>query len=398
MRKSIPLAVLLVCACLITNASARRPGLAAHPLAVTAQFLVPDSDTDVAPRLPSPDGPAISEPLAIDGTDCQCETPCESECCPRPCCSCCCLPRFYGYAEALFLNRDNESKVRPIVIDTSVPASGDNTLLRTSDLTFSNEPGVRVLLGYQINQCHAIEFGYFSIFDWHGSATITGDDNLAIPGDLGLASNDYYNADVMRVDYSSTINSFETNWLWTHCCCEEAVPCCSPRRMRVSSWFVGFRYLNLDEQFNIRPTDLDEGTSDYNVRTENDLYGAQIGARVRSMRDRWGLELIGKAGIYGNSAEQIQYVTDFPPPFELRSEQSHRAGNVAFVGELGFSLFYQLTEHMGIRGGYNLMWLEGVALAPDQLDFTFTSTSGTHLDSTGGLFLHGASVGVEAYF
>jgi hypothetical protein len=42
------------------------------------------------------------------------------------------------------------------------------------------------------------------------------------------------------------------------------------------------------------------------------------------------------------------------------------------------------------------MWIEGVATAPDQLDFTDTSTSGSHVVSNGGLFLHGANVGLEA--
>jgi hypothetical protein len=66
------------------------------------------------------------------------------------------------------------------------------------------------------------------------------------------------------------------------------------------------------------------------------------------------------------------------------------------VGELGLSGTYQLTRVLTVRGGYNLMWIAGVALAPDQLDFTDLPSSGTALDRGGGIFLHGANVGLEA--
>jgi hypothetical protein len=43
------------------------------------------------------------------------------------------------------------------------------------------------------------------------------------------------------------------------------------------------------------------------------------------------------------------------------------------------------------------MWIEGLALAPDQLDFNFAAADGgAQLNAGGGLLLHGANVGVEA--
>ena len=69
---------------------------------------------------------------------------------------------------------------------------------------------------------------------------------------------------------------------------------------------------------------------------------------------------------------------------------------MAFLGELTLSAAYQLNETWGLRAGYNLMWISGVALAPDQLDFSFTPTSGSQLSNSGSLFIHGASLGLEA--
>ena len=49
-----------------------------------------------------------------------------------------------------------------------------------------------------------------------------------------------------------------------------------------------------------------------------------------------------------------------------------------------------------LRAGYNLMWIEGVATAPDQLDFTDTAQSGTIVQTKGGEFFHGVNLGLEA--
>ncbi len=49
-----------------------------------------------------------------------------------------------------------------------------------------------------------------------------------------------------------------------------------------------------------------------------------------------------------------------------------------------------------LRLGYNMIWRSGVALTPDQWDFTKTLTGGTTLVGGGGVFLHGANLGLEA--
>lgn len=59
----------------------------------------------------------------------------------------------------------------------------------------------------------------------------------------------------------------------------------------------------------------------------------------------------------------------------------------------------QLTDTWALRGGYNLIWIEGVALGGNQLDFTNTTDSGRGIGTSGsGLFLHGANVGLEAHW
>ena len=66
------------------------------------------------------------------------------------------------------------------------------------------------------------------------------------------------------------------------------------------------------------------------------------------------------------------------------------------MGEINLTGIYQFTDVWGFRAGYNMLWIEGVALAPDQLDFTNTPTSGRALVASNGVFYHGVNVGLEA--
>jgi hypothetical protein len=166
---------------------------------------------------------------------------------------------------------------------------------------------------------------------------------------------------------------------------------------------VGFRYLNLREHLRIygeRGQQTGSGTiavesGVYDIRTSNNLYGPQVGARVRRWGRRLGWEMAGRAGIFGSDAQQEQYIVDFLPE-PVRPLTSAADGQVAFVGDLNFTGIYRLNDVWNLRAGYNLIWITGVALAPDQLDFNATLPSGDQLDSHGSVFLHGVSCGVEA--
>jgi hypothetical protein len=253
-------------------------------------------------------------------------------------------------------------------------------------LDFDAAGGVRA--GFGIRDCSpwAWEFAYLGLFDEESSKSIALADELALPGDLGLATNNFYFADEVSVRYESQLHNAEVNRVY---CCGD---CCG----RSVEFLYGLRYLNLNEEFSIVSTDFQEGTSTYDVETNNNLFGAQIGSRLRHCYGRWSWEGTGKAGIFGNAAEQHSAaIVDFPA-FVVRPARSSSEGDVAFVGDVNLSAIYRLTDVWGFRAGYNLIWIDGVALAPDQLDFTNTADSGKEINTDGGLFLHGVNVGFEA--
>ena len=318
-------------------------------------------------------------------------------------------PSVYAQVDALFMTRQPRFAQQPMVVDDQT----GTTLLSTSDLDFNFEPGLRATVGMRHSGGRALEFSYFGLCQGDASAFVEAPDgdSYLIFWD-NLVGNAFVDMDWVRVNYSSWLHSFELNLPCCSGCCESdsgkgkgggegkgcADSCVGAVRSRSFEWFAGMRYLNVGERLDIATqrtvvTEIENGS--YNLRTTNHLYGAQLGARLRRSQGSFGWEATGKAGIFGNDSHQMQSVTDFPG-FELpgRTVSSSRGG-VAFVGEVNLSALVRLTDVWNVRTGYNAMWIEGLALAPDQLDFDFASTP-SGVRNGGGMFLHGVNVGLEA--
>ena len=268
--------------------------------------------------------------------------------------------------------------------------------------------------------CRSVEFSYLGLFRNGGSAVFQNTNpNAEVTFPTGPVGNVFLNMDRVESDYSSYLNSFELNFPCCCCCCMEsksdcdkcgceegksagygcATAGCDSVFCRSVEWFAGFRYVNIGSDLNIAasayPAPYTENAA-YTVHAGNRLFGGQLGGRLRGTLNRFGLELTGKAGIYGNAADQSQTVVDYPN-YPLRPTTSTLGGDVAFMGEINLSGIYRLSDAWSLKAGYNLIWIEGLALAPDQLDFNIaTSPSGNQLSTDGGIFLYGANVGIEA--
>jgi Putative beta barrel porin-7 (BBP7) len=307
-------------------------------------------------------------------------------------------PTVYGEVEAVIMQWDSHFNRQPIIVDA---ITGDS-FLSTSDLDSDFDPGLRVTLGIRFCGGQALEFSYFGLFQNSTSATAVrpgGDAFLTFPDNL--FGNVFVGLDRARANYSSSLNSFELNFLPCSCgCCDQCCDACECGDVRYQlDWFAGFRYIEVDDHLRILvERDVNGGieTGSYDIRTENHLYGLQLGARLRHWRGRFGWESTGKVGVFGNDANERQSVTDFPD-FALRPTVSSSGSGVAVVGEANLSGLYRLTNVWNIKAGYSVMWIGGLALAPDQLDFNFASSpSGDQLDRGGSVLLHGVNVGLEA--
>jgi hypothetical protein len=108
------------------------------------------------------------------------------------------------------------------------------------------------------------------------------------------------------------------------------------------------------------------------------------------------VDALGKAGLYVNDANnQIASQSEF---FGVNTTSGVGNTQVAFIGELAFNATCQLTCHWAVRAGYQLLWIEGVALASEQAIINPGPINGgaaNAIDSSDGLFYHGFTGGLE---
>ena len=65
------------------------------------------------------------------------------------------------------------------------------------------------------------------------------------------------------------------------------------------------------------------------------------------------------------------------------------------LGELGMQLAYRVMPNVTLRGGYEVWWICGVAVAPEQLQGNLNPTTGQRIDAEGDTWYHGGTLGLE---
>jgi hypothetical protein len=320
----------------------------------------------------------------------------------RRACGCC--PEWSNYLvfDALFLQRDNATDGQPIAVGSQVSPNPGAPLLTTQSMQFATAPGVRLFYGHRGPDSIGWEIGYLGVYGMFADAAVQDQDMIAVPGDLGSNVLGWGTADIERPTYASSLNIVEAN-MFVYDCCQECDPCavlaCKRRsHCRCTDWIGGFFWAGLNEQANLNVVCCEgESPTAYSVNTASNLFGAQIGLRRRADWCRWAFERTYKVGLAGTSLYQSAGpITSSLAPGEIyRGPQSARSNGVGLLSQINLTAVYRLNRHWGLRAGYNLIWVAGVALAPDQWDFTDTTTSGSQLVNGGSLFLHGANLGLE---
>jgi hypothetical protein len=320
----------------------------------------------------------------------------------RQACRCC--PEWANYLvfDTLFLQRDNATTDRPIAVGSDVSPNPGVPILTTQSMQFATAPGVRLFYGHRGPDGVGWEVGYLGVYGMFADANVASADQLAVPGDLGQAVPGWATANVERPTYTSSLNIVETN-LFLYDCCETCDPCSSyeclrSSRCRCTDLIGGFFWAGLNEQANLNVTCCEgESPTAYTVNTASNMFGAQVGLRRRADWCRWAFERTYKVGLAGTSLYQSgsAITSSLNPGAIYRDPQSDAIGGVGLLSQINLTAVYRINRQWGLRAGYNFIWLAGVALAPDQWDFTDTTTSGSQLVNGGGLFLHGANLGLE---
>jgi hypothetical protein len=282
---------------------------------------------------------------------------------------------------------------------TILDVTDDRPLLGARDLTFNDyETGFRTELGRSFGSGLSMEGSFFLVNEWDAFAQVTSNGLIApLPLSEGISpplpfnqaffdADTFYEAVQQTVIYRSELQNAELNLkaTWRH-------------HHFVRSEFVGIRYLQVREYFQlisqdeVTSTPLD-GIGTYTIDTDNDLIGGQYG-------QEFGIPVLGcallstrlKAGLFGNSAEQMTQIVDSGVVvFDSRDTD----GELSFVGEINVNFDVRVNKLLTVRGGYNFLWVQGIALAPEQ-GYPIALTGTSPLNDNGSLFYHGFNIGLQ---
>jgi hypothetical protein len=311
-------------------------------------------------------GPQGPPPPAVNGYDgAMPEGSCLGcpERCPRQ-------SRWVVSADAVFMQRVGS---RSTTLLTDPVTTGE--LLNDRDLHYSFEVGPRVDLILLGNCGWDLEAGFFEIDGWDAQATRSNPVNgleFSAPGGFVFNTNN----DV-RFDYASRFYTFDINV-----------------RNRLSDWLTilgGFRWVQLHEL--LQGTDIGAANTFWSTNVDNHLYGFQLGgeAKIFDQGGPFRIEALAKAALCENRADQDSAAGAQVAP-------TARGSRAALFAEARLTAVWQPNDRMALRTGYQAMWLDGVALAPNQINSTNVVGGSSSLDAAGTIFFHGAFVGAEVRF
>jgi hypothetical protein len=278
-------------------------------------------------------------------------------------------------ADAIFLQRTSSGSQH--LLTDPIP---DTEMFNSSALHFSTAAGPRLSLRRQGVLDGELEAVYFGIDGFSASADFP---NSALPsGVAGLTIDDAIVMPVYSVQfqYGSRLYNTELNYR-------------RPVNERLTL-LSGFRWVELEDRYQATGTEnVFMGPFASTVSGQNDLYGFQMGGDLQLLDPGRRLQINagGKAGIYGNNARASNTYVDTIRDFSA----SASAGRVAFVGEIGLTASYRLTDHLAARAGYQLLWIDGVTVGANQIASTDFVTGSATVNAAQTVFYHGATAGLE---
>ena len=337
-------------------AYAQQPQMTPYAPGYAGAYPVPqDGSGNMGYPMPTP---AEGEPLAAAtcGGDCYC-------------------PRWTASADVVYLQRFGGA------VQTLITGSTGTTLAQTSDLNFNWAGGPRIDIIRHGDTHWDVEFSYFLVDG--SNASVTAGDPAGTSANVGgvVFSTAGFGTE-LQYTYLARLYSGEVNF-----------------RHAVSknlTFLFGFRAVELTEDFNgvLLASGAPIG-SFIHTQTDNHLYGFQMGAdgTLWAPKDSpLRIDGLVKAGVYDDHATQES-------DSQLNSETASAvADHLALLGEAAISASYQIGKHVAVHAGYQTIWLQSVALAPNQLMSTRLDLGTAKVDMSGGLFYHGAFGGLEIDF
>lgn len=320
------------------------------------------------------EAPAIEFPLPCCGEAVGCGESCGHYCRPR-CLADDCGRVITAYAGATFISR-RSPRGRLLVRNPFDESQNLSASQFHFDAASGTESGITV---HRLFSALDLDLRYLS------TGEISDDRSTGMSGSLlqlqTAPPTNVFGTRNVTASYESSLRSMEANlrfrygggWNWI-------------------SYAAGFRYVRLQDRLNVQlvNTSGPSATEALRSRTENRLAGFQIGMdKSIAGNCRWSIDGYWRAGIYGNNSDQWTSLTT-PTAYSARSSDN----GTAFVGELGLRGRLAVTSWLNLVGGYEVLFVDGIAVASDQTPAS-SATAAAPVDSDGDAIFHGATAALE---
>jgi len=292
------------------------------------------------------------------------------------------------FADYAYLTR---SGIRdfPLVKNTTV-LNDPKTVLDTEDMVdaMGSESAIKGGFIWDHDMCSSLELFYTYIHPWHSKQTLSNQGLLSYPfKDFATVLDGFVDAETVVARYRSWMQNAELNY-WIHV---------TPQYVNYFSfsWDLGLRFISLEEHFSlefIRPI----AEARYSVKTDNYLYGAQVGAVLEiNPNSCWTWSFMAKTAAFANKVKGKISITD-PLDEDAPPDQSKSKLFSTGLVEGYAQLAYHISSFLSLHVGYQGFLLFGLALAPEQR--ALSSSSSATLRGTGDVTIHGFYSGVSIRF
>ncbi len=271
-----------------------------------------------------------------------------------------------------------------LVTDSFTP--GGNKLLNANDLNLGIAPGLDASVWGRYRM-FGLEVRYFGIFEWSSSeGPVSSPSGIgAVVHYLNPIGNDI-DPNIVNAEYDSSMHNIEANVRWWP--------------FDRLSILAGFRYLMLNEDLTIQQ-DIGPGFIEtHEIKTHNTLLGGHVGLEgvILRFKDAFmqGDELNfggwAKGGYFNNHIETDIALTPIPFAAEGSDDKS------SFLAEGALNIGYKITKNVAVDLRYQVLWIQNVGLAPEQVTGSDPGVSGIASAKAQSVLYHGPWVGIVLSF
>jgi hypothetical protein len=300
-----------------------------------------------------------------------------------------------GSAQSLGFNQILLNTNRVLILNGSLPGEDAAARATLGNFLFRDDH----------NRDHTVEFTAQGGGNFEQQRTVSSVNahGLFVPFPIAGHNPTFNASSSQAMDYDSNLTSFEGNYrVRARLGHDQLIMDANGDWHRAADagfereYLVGLRFLEMGEHIDWTATDIvnvgDDG--DYRIRTNNDLFGFQLGTGMTYQAPRWSIGTNVKGGVFVNRAtgtSRLDFTASDTNDFDQRMVENQ----LSFIGEFRLQGKYHVLPNVSLRAGFELMLITSAALAPNQA--TFTSDT-TYLNTTGNPFYQGASFGCDFYW